>query len=250
MSGAHQARDVRLPGTHSAVAAHGRADRQDPAAHAQRHACRGQRPRLQRQQQLHLCLPAVRGQLPRALPQIRSAFGNEEPQQLQVPAAPASWDCSNVAPITPTTPTGAGSWQPSPRAESWDAHRPVGKMRRFSMSSNDAIKNKKKFSLRFWSRGPTASASGPRPRHQQRAFSQDRNTPLFNPPGRGHLTTSTHVFHALHCIASIFPKIRGSAGATNAKRRHRASMIHGIQINMRRTFQSLHNLIHVSPLFA
>ncbi|KAG1711820.1 hypothetical protein DVH05_009062 [Phytophthora capsici] len=91
-------------------------------------------------------------------PQIRAGFGNEEPQQVPEVRAPASWDCSNV-PITPTTPTRADNWAASPRAESWDAHRPNGKMRGLSMSSNDAIKNKKKFSLRFWSRGP-GGASG------------------------------------------------------------------------------------------
>ncbi|KAF4128683.1 GTPase-activator protein for Ras-like GTPase [Phytophthora infestans] len=87
-------------------------------------------------------------------PQIRAAFGTEEPQQMPEVRATASWDCSNVA-ITPTTPKGADSWAASPRAESWNTHhRPNGKMRGFSMSSNDAMKNKKKFSLRFWSRGP------------------------------------------------------------------------------------------------
>ncbi|RAW19947.1 hypothetical protein PC110_g23611, partial [Phytophthora cactorum] len=49
---------------------------------------------------------------------------------------------------------GADNWAAAPPAESWNTHRPNGKMRGLSMSSNDAIKNKKKFSLRFWSRGP------------------------------------------------------------------------------------------------
>jgi len=90
-------------------------------------------------------------------PQIRAAFTPDEPQPLPEVRAPASWDCSSAAPITPTTPTRADNWPPSPHAESWDAHRPAaaGKMRGLSMSSNDAIKNKKKFSLRFWSRGPS-----------------------------------------------------------------------------------------------
>ncbi|GMF30377.1 unnamed protein product [Phytophthora lilii] len=97
-------------------------------------------------------------------PQIRTAFGTEEPQQVcDVRAAPGSWDCSNVAPITPTTPTGADNWPPSPHAESWDTQRPTGKMRGLSMSTNDAIKNKKKFSLRFWSRGPGGVSHRPTP---------------------------------------------------------------------------------------
>ncbi|RLN52570.1 hypothetical protein BBJ29_000257 [Phytophthora kernoviae] len=82
-------------------------------------------------------------------PQIRDAFGLEELQLPEVRSA-ASWDCSAVAPITPTTPT-TPNWPPSPRPQSWDAH--PGKMRGLSMISSDAMKSKRKFSLRFWSRG-------------------------------------------------------------------------------------------------
>lgn len=89
-------------------------------------------------------------------PQIRPAFGGDELQLPDVRAA-ASWDCSNVAPITPTTPT--TNWPPSPRSQSWDAH--PGKMRGLSMSANDAMKSKRKgFSLRFWARGSSLA-----PRH-------------------------------------------------------------------------------------
>ncbi|OWZ08359.1 hypothetical protein PHMEG_00019113 [Phytophthora megakarya] len=93
-------------------------------------------------------------------PQIRAAFGTEERQAPEV-RAPASWDCA--VPITPTTPTEDNNWPVSPKAESWNAHRPHGKMRGLSMSSNDAMKNKKKFSLRFWSRGPGGVSQRPTP---------------------------------------------------------------------------------------
>ncbi|CAH0480858.1 unnamed protein product [Peronospora belbahrii] len=100
---------------------------------------------------IHTFQPYVANFLAR-FPQIRAVFSNEEHQQVPEVRAPA-----------PSTPTRAGNWSLSPHAESWDPHRPTGKMHCLSMSANNAIKYKKKFSLRFWSRGPGDVTQGPTP---------------------------------------------------------------------------------------
>ncbi|RQM11154.1 hypothetical protein DD237_004947 [Peronospora effusa] len=85
-------------------------------------------------------------------PQIRAVFSSEEYQQVPEVRVPA-----------PSTPTRGDNWPSSPNTESWDAYRPLGKMCSFSMSVNSAIKNKKKFSLRFWSRGQGGVTQRPTP---------------------------------------------------------------------------------------
>ena len=83
-------------------------------------------------------------------PQIRAVFSSEEYQQVAEVQGPA-----------PSTPTREHNRPSSPTTESWDAYRPSGdKMCGFSMSINSASKHKKKFSLRFWSRGQDGSGSG------------------------------------------------------------------------------------------
>ncbi|CAI5724855.1 unnamed protein product [Peronospora destructor] len=77
-------------------------------------------------------------------PQIRAVFSSEEYQQVPEVRVPA-----------PSTPAHEDNWPSSPNTESWDAYRPSDRMCGFSMSvtTSSANKNKKKFSLRFWSRG-------------------------------------------------------------------------------------------------
>ncbi|KAI9912024.1 hypothetical protein PsorP6_008978 [Peronosclerospora sorghi] len=86
--------------------------------------------------------------------QIPATFDKDLQQVSAVHVPSESWGGNDVKPITPTKLTEAVNWPPSPHAESCHAQHPVGKTRCFSMSSNDAIKNKRKFSLRFWSKGP------------------------------------------------------------------------------------------------
>lgn len=76
-------------------------------------------------------------------PQIHNGFGRKELQNRPgMHSSPSS--------LTPSRPTDAATWA---HVQSWDAHRSNRNLRALSMSFSDVIKNKTKFSLRFWSRG-------------------------------------------------------------------------------------------------
>ncbi|KAL7687938.1 putative Rho GTPase activation protein [Plasmopara halstedii] len=83
-------------------------------------------------------------------PQLRVVSGCDEPSQMSEWCELAAWDGRNVS------SSGTSNWRAS---QFWNVQRPTGKFRGLSLSVSDVIKNKKKFSLRFWSRGSTGDVN-------------------------------------------------------------------------------------------